>query len=83
MTTAAIREKLHDFINTADDRKVEAMYTLVENEIEDTYDHWEDEEFLAEMKKRIDDIENGNDEGLSWEEVKMNARNRRKLKIKH
>jgi hypothetical protein len=35
MTTAAIREKLHDFVNTADDKKVEAIYTFVNGEIND------------------------------------------------
>ena len=31
MTTAAIREKLHEYINIADDKKVEAIYTMVES----------------------------------------------------
>jgi hypothetical protein len=75
MTTAAIREKLHDFINTADDKQVKAVYSIFEDEIaKEEYDHWKDEDFLKELKTRLDDIEKGNDEGLSWEEVKMKAR---------
>lgn len=74
MTTATKREKLHDFINDADDKKVEAIYSLIENEIEESYDHWEDEEFLAEIKKRLDEFESGKVKGISWEQVKLNAR---------
>jgi hypothetical protein len=39
------------------------------------YDHWDDVYFLKELRSRIEDFENGTDKGLSWEEVKMNARN--------
>ena len=74
MTIIEKKEKLHEFINTADDKKVEAIYTLVEDDIEDVYDHWEDEEFVAEIKSRIEDFESGTDKGLSWEEVKTRAR---------
>lgn len=80
MTTAAIREKLHDFINTADDKQVKAVYSIFEDQIGESYDHWEDEEFLAELKSRIDDFESGIDKGLSWEEVKTKARNELKAK---
>ena len=70
----AIREKLHDLINTADDKDVKAVYSIFEDQIAEKYDHWEDEEFLKELKSRLDDIENGADDGLSWEEVKIKAR---------
>lgn len=52
MSTAEIREKLHLYIDAADDRKVEAMYTMVEDEIEGNYDHWDDEDFVEEMTNR-------------------------------
>ncbi len=35
MKTALLREKLHTYINEADDRKLEAIYTILENEIEE------------------------------------------------
>ena len=56
------------------------MYSIFEDEIAEKYDHWKDEGFLNELKVRLDDIENGNDEGLSWEEVKMKARAELKAK---
>jgi hypothetical protein len=81
MTTAAIREKLHNMVETADDQQVKAVYSIFEDQIGERYNHWEDEEFLTEIKSRIDDYESGVDKGLSWEEVKLKARN--EFKSKH
>ena len=80
MTIATKREKLHDFINTADDKKVDAIYTLVEDEIDAKYDHWEDEEFVKEMDQRIKDFESGEEKGIPWEEVKQKVQDRLKAK---
>ena len=37
---AAIRNKLHDFIKVADERKIKAIYTLLEHDIESAGDEW-------------------------------------------
>lgn len=74
MTTAAIREKLHEYIDFADDRKVEAIYTIMENEITEKLDLWEDKEFLEEINNRVKDFESGNLKCSTWEEVKLKAR---------
>ena len=34
MTTTSIRKKLFDYLKKADDKKIKAMYTLFESEIE-------------------------------------------------
>ena len=34
MDTAGIRKKLHEFIDTIEDKKAEAIYTLFENEMD-------------------------------------------------
>ena len=75
MTTATIREKLHDYINNADDKKIKALYTVLDGDIEKTYTWWEDEEFVKELDRRCAALDSGEDKGYSWEEVKKNARN--------
>jgi hypothetical protein len=70
MTTSAIRLKLQDYIQTVEDKKVKAIYTMFENEIEEVSNHWQDESFAAEMKKRSKDIEKGIVKGKNWEDVK-------------
>lgn len=76
METEIIRERLQEYIRFAEDKKVQAIYTMVESEIQDDLDLWEDEGFLNEMRSRISDYESGKDPGVSWEEVQQNLRNR-------
>jgi hypothetical protein len=74
MTTQAIRERLHEYIRFADDKKLEAIYTMVEDDIVEELDLWENKDFLQEMKSRVDDFESGKTEAISWEEVKSKAK---------
>lgn len=43
MTSEAIRQQLHQYIDTSDDKKVEALYTLLQSDIAPRYDIPEDE----------------------------------------
>jgi len=52
MDTIDLRQKLHHYIETAEDKKVRAIFTMVEDEIEETHSHWEDESFVAELRRR-------------------------------
>ena len=70
MTTAVIRERLYDYIRVADDKKIEAIYTLLEDQIIPG-NHWsEDEEFVAELDERVRRYEAGIDPAFSIEEAK-------------
>lgn len=48
MTTVAIRKKLVDYLKVADDKKVKAMYALLEDEIE------QELEYTPVLKKQLD-----------------------------
>jgi hypothetical protein len=74
MTTQAIRERLHEYIRFADDKKLEAIYTMVEDDIVEELDLWENEAFLQEMKGRVDAFETGKTQTVSWQEVKTKAK---------
>ena len=80
MTTKAIREKLQEYIKTADDKKIKAIFTLVESDIEEKYNWWEDEEFVAELDDRVKRYEEGTDKAFTFEEVKEEL-TKRKNKI--
>ena len=77
MTILAIRKKLHHYIETAQDKKVKAIFAMVEDEIEDDDVVWSDK-FLSELNKRASDFENGKVKGRTWEEVKNGAKIRAK-----
>ena len=73
MKTTEIRQKLFDYIRRVDEKKVKAIYTMVESEIHEDADLWTDE-FLDEMNKRASEFESGKVKGYSWKEVKAHAR---------
>ena len=68
MSTAAIRQKLQEYIRFADDKKVKAIYVILENEIEEKHEEWS-KEFENEILRRIEDYESGKDKGISRREV--------------
>lgn len=70
MTTTTIRQKLYDYIRVANDKKVKAIYTMLEAEVEENYDHWNDKAFVDELNKRSEDYQQGKIKGIAWEEVK-------------
>jgi hypothetical protein len=52
MNTAAIRQELHNYLEVADDKKLKAIYVMVEDEIKDTAVEYTDE-FKAELDRRV------------------------------
>ncbi len=73
MSTSAIRQKLHRYIETAQAKKVKAIYAIVEDEIKEGDVIWTDE-FVIKLNKRASDFENGKVKGRSWDEVKKGAK---------
>ena len=45
-TATSLRDKLYDYIRVADDKKVHAIYSLLENEIAETKEWWKDKLFV-------------------------------------
>jgi len=74
MTTAAIREKLQEYIRVADDKKLKAIYTILKSEIEEAYNHWNNPAFVEEIERRSKEMENGKAKTYSWDEVQKKAK---------
>ena len=72
MTATAIRQLLHEYIRFADEKKVKAIYTMVEEEVNTQHDIWT-KEFAKLMQRRAKDITSGKVKGKTWEEVLRRA----------
>ena len=77
MTITAIREKLQDYIKTADDKKIKAIFTLVENDIDKEVEWYVNKEFVAELNERVDNCINGIEKGYTIDEINTEIENRK------
>jgi hypothetical protein len=74
----AIRNKLYDFIRVADDKKLHAIYNLLQNDIDKTHEWWKDKVFTAELDRRYQSLENGTDKGYTLDELEISVSKLRK-----
>jgi hypothetical protein len=66
---AAIRNKLYDYIRVANDKKLQAIYNLLENEIEHTAEWWKNKAFTTELDRRYTALEKGTDKGFTIDQL--------------
>jgi hypothetical protein len=66
MATAQLKEKLHEYIDTADEKKLEAIYTILQDNIGADHQYSTDE--LAVFYNRRQEYKNGKGENLTVEE---------------
>ena len=79
-TATSLRDKLYDYIRVADDKKLFAIYSLLENEITDTKEWWKDKQFVAELDNRYSAMEKGDDKGFTVEQLETSIVKLRKNK---
>lgn len=70
MNSITIRQKLHKYIEIADDKKIQAIYTMIEDDLVDQINWWEDEDFIANLDLISDNLKNGTDKGIVWNNLK-------------
>ena len=69
MDTAAIRQQLHNYLEIADDKKVKAIYTIIEKDIQENDFEYPDE-LKNELDKRYKQYKNGTAEIVTSSESK-------------
>src|SRR5437667_170686 len=68
-TNTSIHHKLYDYIRFVDDKKLYAIYNLLEGEIEKTKELWKNMGFVEELDKRYEALEAGADKGFTIEQL--------------
>lgn len=67
MSTAEIRQQLHDYIDSAEKKKLEAIYTLLENDLPDNVGLTDVQK--EELDRRYADHTNGIGRTYTWDET--------------
>jgi hypothetical protein len=69
MTTATIREKLYDYIRVADDKKIKAIFMMLEDDISEQIEWWKDQNVVSELEKRYKAWDTGKEKGYSMQAI--------------
>jgi hypothetical protein len=77
MDAAVLREKLHQYINTADEQHLTAIYVLVEDKLAQGERKY-DEETMNMLYERQENYRNGISKSYTPEEVIERAKQRKK-----
>ena len=67
MRTTQIRQQLHNYIDSAEDKKLKAIYTLLESDISEDYKLSTVQK--EELDKRFSDHQNGIGRTFKWDET--------------
>ena len=77
MGAVAIREKLHEYIRIADDKKVKAIYTMIESDLDKSLWHNNDA-LLNEFDADYEKYKSKNEKGYTLLDVKKHFDKRAK-----
>lgn len=80
MNAAAIRDRLYDYIRVADDKKIKAIYMMLEDNIAKEIEWWNNPAFVAELEKEYESWDSGKDKGYSLADIKSEIANRKAKK---
>jgi hypothetical protein len=69
MNTGTIRERLYDYIRVADEKKIKAIYTMLEDTITEEVKWWDDNRIVNEFQKRYDTWEAGKEKGYTMADI--------------
>ena len=74
MTTTAIRKKVHQYVDEAEEKVLEAMYQMLKLYVDEGSESLMSKEQKAEIDKRGKLYRQGKLKTSSWEEVKQRTR---------
>jgi hypothetical protein len=77
MAAATIEKQINDYLVQLTPKQKKAVLTVAKTFAEEQTEEsniWNDKDFIAEIERRTAELETGKIKGLSWNEVKQNAR---------
>ena len=78
METAVLRDKLHEYIHRADERKLSAIYVFVEDELEEKFSY--DSETISMLHERRNNHISGASKSYTAEESLETIRGKKRIR---
>ena len=70
MNSATIRDRLYDYIRVADDKKIKAIYMMLEDDIAEETEWWNNPALVSELEKEYEAWDSGKEKGYSLADIK-------------
>ena len=80
MNAAAIRDRLYDYIRVADDKKIKAIYMMLEDDIATKTEWWNNPALVSYLEKEYEAWDSGKDKGYSLADIKAEIVSRKSKK---
>ncbi len=77
--TEALRKQVKKYVDKADENSLRRVNAILEID-QHTNEWWKDEEFVAELDRRYEAMESGEDKGVTLEELEASIETLRKKK---
>ncbi|MDR3715885.1 MAG: hypothetical protein P4L51_23975 [Puia sp.] len=77
MKAGAIRDRLYDYIRVADDEKIKAIYMMLEDDIAEQIEWWNNPVLVSELEKEYESWDSGKDRGYSLADIKTEIASRK------
>ncbi len=77
MNAATIRNKLYDYIRVADDKKIKAIYMMLEDDITEEIEWWNNTVFVSALEKEYEAWDSGKEKGSSLTEINADIAKRK------
>jgi len=74
MDINTVRQRLYDYVRVAEGKKLKAIYTMIEGDLDTLINPLNDKHFMAEIDKRSREIKSGKVKTYTLEETKSMAR---------
>jgi hypothetical protein len=78
MTATAIRKKLINYLESADEKKVKAVYTIFEDEINESSEFFLTKDQLDILNKERENHLKGKSKSYTWDQAKEIIRSKKK-----
>lgn len=80
ISSVTIKDRLYDYIRVADDQKIKAIYMMLEDDIAEETEWWNNPALVSELKKEYESWDSGKDKGYSLADVKAEIVSRKAKK---
>jgi len=78
MNAITIRDRLYDYIRVADDKKIKAIYMMLEDDITEEAEWWKNASFVSELEEHYEAWNSGKERGYSVADIKNDIARRKK-----